>query len=208
MSNSNHSNEKVEISIALMGCLGAVLAAIIGGLFLLISVGKIQIGSPIPTDEPIIITTPSSTDLPKSPIEDDCPTPGSYSIRFEELKPNITITGPASIHPSDGGMELAKILGLEWTPYWGSNIFSGTTVKIPDFIQLNNGKNYEPQGSVFYYQNDARMLAGEQCWITNPQNTKYTVRGHKITLFTLVGIILYARVEYNMRPLLCSNKPP
>lgn len=55
MSNSDNHG-KIEISKALIGCLGVVLAAIIGGVFLLISTGIIQFDFPpstkVPTQEP------------------------------------------------------------------------------------------------------------------------------------------------------------
>jgi len=125
-------------------------------------------------DTPITNPTSSATQpLPTNEASqphsqtDSCPTPGSYSSRSEALKPNLTIMGPASIHSIDGSVELARVLGLEWTPYWGSNVPLGTVVSIPAVIQLNNGVSYEPNGTVFYYVSDDRMYAAEQCWITN-----------------------------------------
>lgn len=53
MSDSNKTNSTVEISKAMIGCTGAVLAAIIGGIFLLISTGVIQIGITPPKTQPV-----------------------------------------------------------------------------------------------------------------------------------------------------------
>lgn len=68
MSNSNNHGT-IEISKAVIGCIGAILAALIGGIFLLISVGVIQIGEPTKANQP-----PSST-VPQTTVQSECMPP-------------------------------------------------------------------------------------------------------------------------------------
>lgn len=78
MSNSNKTNGTIEISKAVIGCTGAVLAAIIGGIFLLISSGVVNISfssnneptvTPVvvaATATPLPVTDPSPTSVPSA----------------------------------------------------------------------------------------------------------------------------------------------
>lgn len=63
MSNSNNHGT-IEISKAVISCLGAVIAAIIGGVFLLVSVGVIQFGSPSTTITPSFASNDAKVELP------------------------------------------------------------------------------------------------------------------------------------------------
>ena len=59
MSDSEKPSGTIELSKAMIGCIGLVLAAVITGVFLLISTGGIQTGFSSPTPKPDV--SPSST---------------------------------------------------------------------------------------------------------------------------------------------------
>lgn len=76
MSNFNNHGT-IEISKAVIGCIGVILAALIGGIFLLISVGVIQIGRPSSTasaDQQTVSSSPQisyPTPLPANSISEN-----------------------------------------------------------------------------------------------------------------------------------------
>lgn len=103
--NNPNNHGTIEISKALIGCFGAVMAAIIGGFFLLVSVGTIQIGSPSPSAQPVegqnpVVPEPTRTSqaaLPVFPMQIivvpgdleegeifECRFTGSYKITVEQ----------------------------------------------------------------------------------------------------------------------------
>ncbi len=96
----------------------------------------------------------------------DCPSPGSASIRSEEIKPGLVVNGPATIRPNFGSPEIAKAIGLEDVDRWGINIVSGTSVTIPAKVTLMSGSVYVPDGKVFYFDSNGRINAAQQCWLT------------------------------------------
>lgn len=88
MSNSNNHGT-IEISKALIGCLGVVIAAIIGGVFLLISVGIIQFESPLTIVTPTTGSPPGT--INQTPQTDN---------RAENRSPTITPTSVSTEVPN------------------------------------------------------------------------------------------------------------
>lgn len=75
MGNSNKTDNTIEISKAMIGCIGTVLAAIIGGVFLLVSTGVIQIS----VSSPKVQSNASSTS--PQPVEADQETSSEGALR-------------------------------------------------------------------------------------------------------------------------------
>jgi len=111
--------------------------------------------------------TPCSSGQSVTPVVTNCPSPSSYAISTQVLKPGINVTGPATIHPFDGSAELAKAVGIDWVPRWGINIPSGVSVNIPQTVTLLNGVSYTPDGTISVFSDESRMQAAQQCWLIN-----------------------------------------
>ena len=124
--------------------------------------------SSTPTIHPIILPTiqaPSSTQNPI--VITACPSPSSYAIDAKTLKPGITVSGPATIHPFDGSAEIAKAINMDWVPRWGINIRQGTSITIPSTVILLSGTTYIPEGSISIFSDNSRMEAAQRCWLLN-----------------------------------------
>lgn len=118
--------------------------------------------------EPTATATLFSTNVPtNTAVVTACPAPSSYAINTGVLKPGITVTGPATIHPFEGTGEIAKAIGTDWVPRWGINIPEGTSVVIPDNVILLSGTTYVPDGTLSFFSDDARVEAAQQCWLLN-----------------------------------------
>ena len=175
----------VTVLVAVIGCLGLIGASFIQVLPNLLkpsdattistptissSVPELQPVTPTLTDFPKVVTqAPSSPSSGQSlvPVVTNCPSPSSYAIDGKTLKPDMSISGPATIHPFDGSAELAKVVGLDWIPRWGINIPTGVTIQIPQTVTLLSGQLYAPDGYVDIYTDDARMEAAQKCWLIN-----------------------------------------
>jgi hypothetical protein len=181
MNGKTNSNPSaiVAIAVAIIGCVGLMGAALIQVLPDLLKSDQTSV-----TENPIIVpsntleigvaivpTTTIASTIQSShavtPVGTNCPSPSSYAIDVQSLKPGMSISGPATIHPYDGGAELARTLGLGWVSRWGVNVQSGITVQIPQTITSLSGNQYTPDGYVDIYLDDARMDAAQQCWLLN-----------------------------------------
>lgn len=170
-------NSSTVIIVAIIGVIGTIIGAIItiSGNYNVekmrqeAELTQIALGSQ--STQIVISTIQVATEELQaqntSPRVTNCPSPSSYAIDVQTLKPGISISGPATVHPYDGSAELAQVLGLGWIANWGINVPSGTTIQIPQSVILLNGRQYTPDGYIDVYLDDARMEAAQQCWLIN-----------------------------------------
>lgn len=110
MSSSTRSSGTIEISKAMIGCMGAVLAAIIGGIFLLISTGIIEVNS----SAPVVRTASPLTNAPRSVVALEL-------VREEDLKASEK---SFSVSLDDAGIVVGQ--GWEFTDKTsGNKLYSG-----------------------------------------------------------------------------------
>jgi hypothetical protein len=113
---SNSTNGTIEISKAMIGCIGAVLAAIIGGVFLLISTGVIQIGISSPnTRGNILPSSPQSIEVAQE-VGNQLPIPPT--LPPNPTKPPTNASCPVILLDGNGGPVTSSTRWIEIERSW------------------------------------------------------------------------------------------
>lgn len=195
---SNSSNGTIEISKAMIGCTGAVLAAIIGGVFLLISTGVIQIGFSSPKTDPQAST--ESNPLVEAP---------------QEVSEDIELSSVDTLSPpqNEGPIREHQAVSIGTGVFENVTFSDGMAPYNEDWLWDNNHFNIQrirreenPDGcGIAQYKVD-------EIWIGAAAVAKVTVNGSKIGTISAITPLqrhgFIANVSLNVGDQICVSPIP